>query len=154
MAEHISQADEILTYIRLMQQPTVLALPQSLCHPATGLLEDYADNGLPVEVKLERSLETIRKAIGKGPYSSTLSPESTDFFRKEIPESSQRGFSIILSVTETIALFGTAVRISRLALVYHFSRKPCLICNSSEDLDAATPSANAPTDKGMPPKAV
>ena len=117
-------------------------------------MEDYADNGFPAEVGPERSLETIRKSIGKGPYSSNLSPESTAFCRKEILERTHRGFNIILSMTKTIKPFGTAFRISRLASVDQVSHKPCLICNSREEPDTTTPFVNVSTDKGMASKAM
>ena len=60
-------------------------------------------------------LETIRNTIGKGPHSSTLSSESTATYRKEILERTQRGFSIVLSVTKAITLFGTTLHIYCLA---------------------------------------
>ena len=75
-------------------------------------------NGFPVEVGSEWSLETIRNSIGKDPHSSTISLESTDFSRHNIMERTQRGFSIIFSVTKAIAFFYTALHISHLALLY------------------------------------
>ena len=80
-----------------------------------------------MEVVQEWSLETIWHAIGKVPHYSTLSPESTDFYRKNILEQTQRGFSIVLSVTEAITLFGTDLRIFRLASVDQVKYKPRLI---------------------------
>ena len=65
------------------------------------------------------------------------------FYRKEILEWTQWGFSIVLSETNAITLFGMALRISLLASVYQVKCKPHLICNSSEELDAATPLVNA-----------
>ena len=119
-----------------------------------SLLEEYAANGLPVEVSLEWSLKTIRHAIGKGNHFSTLSLESTAFYRKEILERTQKGFSIVFSVTKAITLFGTDLRISRLTSVDQVNHKPHLICNSSEEPDASTPLVNASTYKGKPPKAM
>ena len=49
MAEQISQADDLLTYLSSAQQITVTSPPQAAVHPATSLLEEYADNGLSVE---------------------------------------------------------------------------------------------------------
>ena len=48
--EHIYQAADLLTYIRLVQQLTVTSQPQDLGHPATALLEDYTANSFPVKV--------------------------------------------------------------------------------------------------------
>ena len=126
-AEQIAQTDGLITYIRLVQKLTVAAPFQDLGHPATGLLENYEANGLPVEFGPEWSLETIWTAIGKGPHSSTLSPESTDFCRKKILEQTQQGFSIILLVTKDIPLFVVSLSIYLLALVDQVNRKPCLI---------------------------
>ena len=64
----------------------------------------------------------------------------------------QWGFSIILLRTEAITLFCMDLRISRLALVYQVNRKPCLICNPSNKLDAAIPSVNASMYKVTYPK--
>ena len=67
MVEHIYQASDLLTYLRLAQQITVAALHQSTDHPAIALLEDYMAKGFTVEVCPEWSLKTIRNSIGKGP---------------------------------------------------------------------------------------
>ena len=111
-AEQIAQAADLLTYISPALQLTVAAPPRVFGRHSTALLEDYTDNGFPVEVRPKWSLKTIWYSIGKGPHSSTLSLKSTDFFRNMILEQTQPGFSIILSVTEGIALFGTSLNIS------------------------------------------
>ena len=71
-----------------------------------------------------------------------------EFYRKNILERTQQGFSIILFVIEVIVLFEKALCISRLSLVDQVNHKPILILHSSKDPDAATPLANASTDKG------
>ena len=114
-------------------------------------MEDYAASNFPVEVGPEWSLETIRNAIGKGTHSSTPPPESTAFCRKEILERTQQGFGIFLLVTNSITLFGTALRISHLASVDFVNRKTRLIYNFSKDLDAINPLVNASSDKGTTP---
>ena len=111
-------------------------------------------NSFPVEVGPEWSLETIYYAIWKRTHSSTLSPESMAFFKKDILECTQWGFSISLSVIKDIALFGTTLCISRLASVYQVNRKPRLICNYIDDPDAATPLVKASTDKVTDPKVI
>ena len=68
----ISQAVNLLFYLRSSQQPTVAAPPQSAGHPETSLLEDYAANDFPVELGPEWSLATIRHVITNGPHYSTL----------------------------------------------------------------------------------
>ena len=107
-----------------------------------------------MEVGPEWSLETIRYAIGKGTHYSTLSLESMAFCRKDILEWTQRGFSIVLSVTESNALFGMYLRISCLTSVDQVNCKPRLIYNSSADPDADTPSVNASTVKFTSPKEI
>ena len=118
------------------------------------LLEDYVDNSFPVEVGPEWSLETIRNAIGNRPHYSTLSPESIAFCRKEILERTRWGFSIVLSDTNDITLFGASLRISPLASVDQVNRKPRLICNSIKEPDAATLPVKASTYIGTAPKEI
>ena len=55
-----------------------------------------------------------------------------------IMEWTQLWFSIVLAEEDAIKLFGTSIRIYRLASVDHINRKPRLICNSSEDPDDIT----------------
>ena len=93
-AEQIAQAVCLITYLRSAQQPTVAAPPQSAAHLSTVMLENYAANGFPLEVGLEWSLATTRHAIEKRPHSSTLSLESTTFYRGIILEQTQKGLSI------------------------------------------------------------
>ena len=92
-----------------------------------SLLEEYVYNGLPVEVGPKWSINTIWNSIRKGPHSSTLSLESVAFCRREIMERTHWGFSIFFSMTDLITLFGTALHISRLALVDKANLKPRLI---------------------------
>ena len=75
---------------------------RSVGHLATPLVDDYSANGLLVEVGPEWSLNTILHTIGKGTHSSTLSPESTAFYRREIMEQTQWGFSIFLQEEDAI----------------------------------------------------
>ena len=151
-AEQISQSADLLTYLRSAQQLTVTIPPRYVGHTATALLEDYTVNGFPAEFGLEWSLETIRHAIGKGPHYSTLSLDSTAFYRKDILEQNHQGFSIVLSVTNYITVFCKALCISLLALVDQVNRDPRLIYNSRKYQDATTPPSNASTDKGTLPK--
>ena len=113
--EHIAQMADLLTYITSTQKLTVVAPLRALGHPATALLEEYAANGFQVEVGSEWSLKTIQHTTGNGPHSSTLSSDSTAFCGKKILEWNHQGFIIVLLVTESIALFGTTLRISCLA---------------------------------------
>ena len=152
MAEHITQAECLLTYLKSVQPLTVAAPPRAAGHPTTALLEDYAANVFPVEVGLKWSLEPIRHAIGKGPHSSTLSLDSTAFFRKEILERTQQVFSIVILVTKAISLLGTDLRISSPALVDQVNLNMCLIYNSSEEPDTSTPLVNTFTDKCTAPR--
>ena len=55
---------------------------------------------------------------------------------------------------EDVALFSTALRISRLASVDQVNLKPRLICNSRDEPYSATPSVNASAYKGTAPKAM
>ena len=73
-AEHINQADDLITYLSLVQQINFSAPTQAAGYPATALLEHYATNGFLVEVGPEWSLNTTRNAIDKGTHYSTLSP--------------------------------------------------------------------------------
>ena len=77
--EQIKQAVKLLSYLSAAQRPTVATPPRSSGHPTTSLLEEYADFVFLVEVGPEFSLDTIHHTIGKGPHSSTLSPEPTAF---------------------------------------------------------------------------
>ena len=72
-------------------------------------------------------MASIKAGIRQGPHTSTLTPESTTFYRAELLERMERGFSIILLVTEAITIFDTDIYISHLDSVDQVNRKPCLI---------------------------
>ena len=123
-------------------------------HLALPLLKEYAELGFPSDVGPACTLTTILSAITTGPNASTLTPEATAFFRQELLERAQRGFSIILPVDVALLVFGNCICISRLAYVDQANRKPSLICNSSAAPDDVTPAVNAFTNKSTAPDAM
>ena len=140
-------------FICSRQQPT-LAAPPLPDHPAAALLASYASEGFPANVGTCWSMASIQAGIAKGPHTSAISDTSTSFCRQEILERSQRGFSVILSVQDTLRFFGRQLRISRLACLDQTNRKLRLICNSSEAPDATTKSVNDTTDTFTNPLAI
>ena len=63
------------------------------------------------------------------PPHHTLTPSAIAFCRTEILEIYLWGFIITLSEEESICLFGTLIRISRLGFVDQQNCKPCIVCN-------------------------
>ena len=120
----------------------------------TPLLQEYASHELPVKVRLECSLHSIRKAIAKGHHTSTLTATSTDFCQTDILKCSLRCFIIILNMEDTIRLFGTLLRISHLASVEHHTHKLRLICNSRKSTSTVNLVINSSSDKSSASKAM
>ena len=139
--------------IASFQQPMVKAQPYG-SHPAAHLLVSYTSDGFPASAGLHWPLSSIRSAISKGPHTSTLKPEATTFVCTELQEQVQWGFSIIISVDDALAYFGTRLCISRLASMDQSNRKPRLICNSFAAPDSNTPSVDASTESSTNPHAI
>ena len=99
-------------------------------------------------------MSSILAAIATGPHSSTLKPEVTSFCRLDLLERVRRGFSIFLTLDDTLAHFGDILRISRLASIDQTNRKPRLICDSSVEPDSVTPAVNASTEMSDNPGAI
>ena len=88
----------------------------------------------------------IISAFATGPHASTLTLEDTAFYRQELLERAQCGFSIILPVNVAMLVFGDRIRISCLASVDQANRKPCLICFSLASPNDVTHAINASTN--------
>ena len=129
-------------------------MPHQLSHPAAALLYSYVTNGFPAKVGPQWPLASIMVGIEKGPHTPATSQQSTTFCRRELLERSQRGFSIILLVSDALHFFGRKIRISWLAYLKQQNRKPHLICNSFKAPDTITQSANDSTDKSTNPQAM
>ena len=95
------------------------------------MLSDYASQGFPASVGTPWSMRTIRAAILQGPHVSTRTPEATAFCREELVERVSHGFSILLEEEDAIRIFGTRLRISRLASVPQKNQRNRLICDST-----------------------
>ena len=140
-------------FIKSRQHKTFQApLPGS--HPAAALLQSYATDGFPAEVGAAWPMASILAAVAAGPHTSTMKPAATTFCRTDLLDRVRRGFSIILTLDDALAYFGTRLRISRLASVDQPNRKPRLICDSSAAPDDSTPSVNASTIQTSNPNAI
>ena len=64
------------------QRPTLSPPPVTSNHPFSLLLKTYVDLGCPASVGPAWPLYTIKAAIFTVPHTSTLTPQSTTFFRQ------------------------------------------------------------------------
>ena len=146
--------------------------PSKSKHPATSLLSAFSKEGVPVHVGAPWTAEAISAAIQQGPHVSTRTEEATSFCREELVERVSRGFSILLTTGDAQRIFGTRLRISRLASVPQKARKNRLICDSTapppggdsllspQDRENGitptpdTPAVNASTDKASAPSSM
>ena len=164
----IATAPTLNAFISSCQSPTVAPPPPGSNHPASDLLSTYAAEGFPASVGAPWSLDTIRAAILQGPHVSTRTPEATAFCREELVERVARGFSLLLTEQDALRIFGTRLRISRLASVPQANRRNRLICDSTAPPPGgdsllppqhrlkspnlpATPPVNESTDKSSAP---
>ena len=150
-ASAIQHAPCLNSFLTGKQSPTLSPPPATTNHLVSPLLKKYAELGLPAAVVTAWTLDTINAAIATGPHVSTLTPETTVFYQQELLEWAQRGFRIILLVDMSLLVFGSRIRISRLASMDQANRKPRLICNYSAAPDVVTPAVNAFTKKSTAP---
>ena len=128
--------------------------PPYSSHPTANLLVSYALDGFLALVGPPWPFTSIKLTISKGPHTSTLKPEATTFVCKELQERVQYGFSIIISVDDAIAYFGTHLRISCLTSVDQTNCKPRLMYISSVAPDSNTSSMNTSTDSSTNPQSI
>ena len=123
-------------------------------NPAAVLLDSYSKDSFHALFSERWPTESILTAIDTCPYKSALTKEAVHFFRNELLERTECGFSVILTKADALKYFGNYLQISRLVSINQTNRKPCLICNSTATPDTVTPSINVSFDDSSKPKAI
>ena len=91
-------------------------------HPATDLLQHYADNGCPVDCGKDWSREHIETLLQKGPHKSSTSQEAVDAFNTELKEKIRNGYSKVVRYGDIKKNLPKKLKISPVAMIPHKSR--------------------------------
>ena len=95
----------------------------ALTHPATPLLQNYADTGCPVDCGPNWSRKKIELLLEKGPHSSALLQAATKQLRNETKEKIKNQYARIVTWRDIKNNLPPKLKISPVAMIPHKSKK-------------------------------
>ena len=130
-AENMKHAPSVIAFIASRQWVTLGALPEELWNPEVYLLQEYVDEGTPIQKGPACTHQALEQAIIKGPDASTRTSEMTAFIRVEMRQHVWDGFNILLPAADAVMMFGDNLNMYHISAVPQEHCRPCLILNLS-----------------------
>lgn len=111
--------DEVKGRIGKLMWPRTYALE----HEAVELLEDWSQNGCPVDCGVDWDMEWIEEAIRRGPHISAKAPEAIECIRAENLQKVKDGYAKLVKWKDIRKNRPKKLKISPVAAIPHKSRK-------------------------------
>ena len=92
------------------------------CHPASSLLQDYSDNGCPVDCGEDWTLEKILALMEKGPHKSATANDAIKQLRAETTDKIANGYARIIKWGDIKSNIPKKLKISPVAMIPHKSK--------------------------------
>lgn len=157
IAQAVEKLVDVPEQVRTKIGKTMYPRTYALEHPASSLLEHYAENGCPVDCGQDWPVEWIEEALRRGPHISAKNPLAIEALRKETLEKIENGYARMIKWKELKKNLPRRLKISPVAAIPHKSRLFRTILDLSFRLKyngARLPSVNSATVKQAPAEAM
>ena len=126
-SQRLETAESFEDFVRLSQGPSdIHPEVEFLDHPASDLLREYRDNGVPFKTAADPwTREQLEAVLERGPHQSAL--EYKDFVREEFLDYVKKKYWILLPARKVMDV--PELRLSPLGCVPQHERRPRLICD-------------------------
>ncbi len=128
------------------------------CHEAAAMLEQWANEGCPVDAGEHWTIEQILAALIRGPHKSAYQKGAVEFLRKETVEKCKHGYARVVRWKDIKDKLPKNFKISPIAMVPHKSKLFRAILDLSFRLRKSDgtywESVNSGTRKQAPPSAM